>query len=336
MDFRILGPLEVHDDSGRRVPLGGRQQRALLALLLLHANEVVPVEEVIEELWHSEPPPSATKSVQALVSRLRRTLEGDTGDGAIETGENGVVLTHAHGYVLRVAPGELDLDRFQSLLEEGRRALAARRPDKAAETIGEALNLWRGPPLAEFAHESFARIEIGRLEELRLSALEERVDADLALGRHHELVPELEALAAENPFRERLHAQLMLALYRSGRQAEALHAYQRARRTLVDELGIDPGQALQRLEKAILVQDPSLEIAQLQATPAQVATLPAPDAGVADARPAPSVPVRAEIERRRRVSPTSDRSARRADRGCRGQRRLPHPARRIDGHDRST
>jgi YVTN family beta-propeller protein len=300
VDFRILGPLEVYD-GGRRVQVDGGQQRTLLALLLLRSNEVVPVDEIIDELWHSEPPPSATKSVHALVSKLRRTLEGKAGGGGVGTGENGVLLTHAHGYVLRVAAGELDLDRFQSLLEEGRRALAAGRPDEAAETIREALSLWRGAPLAEFAHDSFAQVEIGRLEELRLSALEDRVEADLALGGHHELVSELEALAAENPLRERVHAQLMLSLYRSGRQAEALHAYQRTRRMLVDELGIDPGQALQRLEKAILVQDASLEIVQLQAAPARVATSSAPEADAegADARPATSVPVRAEIEHRR-------------------------------------
>jgi YVTN family beta-propeller protein len=300
VDFGILGPLEVHDESRRRLPLGGRQQRALLALLLLHANEIVAVDEIIDELWHSEPPPSATKSVHALVSKLRRTLEGG-GRGVGEEGENGVVLTHGHGYVLRVAPGELDLDRFQSLLTAGRRAFAEGRLDIAADTLRDALSLWRGSPLAEFAYDSFAQVEIGRLEELRLSALEERVEADLALARHHELIPELESLAAENPLRERLHAQLMLALYRSGRQGEALEAYQRTRRVLVDELGIDPGQALQRLEKAILVQDPSLEIAQQPVAPLQVATAPAreADAGVADAREPPSVPVPTAIERRR-------------------------------------
>jgi YVTN family beta-propeller protein len=286
VDFRILGPLEVYDDN-RRLSLGGRQQRALLALLLLHANETVPVDEIIDELWHSKPPPSATKSVHALVSRLRRTLEGSAGGAGAETGENGVVLTRSHGYVLRVAPGELDLHRFQSLLEEGRRALAADRPAEAANTIREALSLWRGAPLAEFAYDSFAEVEIDRLEELRLTALEERIEADLALGRHHELVSELEALAAENPLRERLHAQLMLALYRSGRQAEALHAYQRTRRTLVDEIGIDPGQALQRLEKAILAQDAALEIVHAQTAPARVVVLPAPEvAGVGDDHPA--------------------------------------------------
>jgi len=172
MDFRILGPLEV-DDDGRRLLLGGHQQRALLALLLLRANEVVPVEQVIDELWGTEPPPSATKSVHALVSKLRRTLEGERAARAGEAGENGVLLTRPHGYLLTVVSGERDLDRFQSLLDEGRRALTAGRAADAAATIREALALWRGPPLAEFAYDSFAQVEIARLEELRLSALEE-------------------------------------------------------------------------------------------------------------------------------------------------------------------
>jgi YVTN family beta-propeller protein len=158
--------------------------------------------------------------------------------------------------------GQLDLDRFQSLIEEGRRALAAGRAADGADRLRQALHLWRGPPLAELAYDAFAQIEIARLEELRLSALEARIEADLALGGHHDLIPELEALVTQNPFRERLRGQLMLALYRSGRQAEALQAYQRARRALVDELGIEPGQTLQRLEQAILLQDESLELQQ--------------------------------------------------------------------------
>jgi YVTN family beta-propeller protein len=266
VDFRILGGLEV-DDRGQRLPLGGHQQRALLAVLLLRANEVVPVDEIIEDLWGTEPPASATKSVHALISKLRRRLEGDAGDNANgETGENGVLLTRPHGYVLTVAEGELDLHRFQSLMEEGRAALAAGQPADAAGRLREALALWRGPPLAEFAYDSFAQVEIARLEELRLSGIEERVEADLALGRHRDLIPELDALVTKNPLRERLRGQLMLALYRSGRQAQALDAYQRARRVLVDELGIEPSPALQRLEQAILQQDGSLELIR-QPTP---------------------------------------------------------------------
>jgi YVTN family beta-propeller protein len=270
MDFRILGSLEVYD-NGRPLALGGHQQRALLALLLLRANLVVPVDEIVEDLWGARPPASATKSVQALVSKLRRVL-AERGAQAEDVSEDGILLTRSHGYVLTVVPGELDLDRFQSLTEEGRRALAAGRADDAAERLREALALWRGRPLAELAYESFAQVEIARLEELRLSALEERIEADLALGRHHDLIPEVEALVRENPLRERLRGQLMLALYRSGRQAEALQAYQRARHTLVDELGIEPGQALQRLEQSILRQDGSLDLSGQPGPDAEVAT----------------------------------------------------------------
>src|SRR6266540_6048169 len=266
MHFRILGPLEVEDGS-QRLQLGGHQQRALLALLLLRANEVVPVDEIIEDLWGAEPPASATKSVHALISKLRRILERDGADNANgETGENGVLFTRPHGYVLTVADGELDLHRFRSLMEEGRGALAAGRPAEAAARLREALALWRGPPLAEFAYDAFAQVEIARLEEIRLSGIEERIEADLALGLHRDLIPELEALVAKNPLRERLRGQLMLALYRSGRQAQALDAYQRARRVLVEELGIEPGPELQRLEQAILQQEGSLELIR-QPTP---------------------------------------------------------------------
>ncbi len=259
MDFRILGALEV-EDRGQSLPLGGHQQRALLALLLLRANEVVPVDEIIDDLWAAEPPPSATKSVHALISKLRARLENEPAGPGVEGGENGVLLTRPHGYVLTVASGELDLHRFQSLVEEGQQALSDGRADEAAAKLRQGLALWRGPPLAEFAYDPFAQVEIARLEELRLSALEERIEADLALGRDRDLIPELEALVAKNPLRERLRGQLMLALYRSGRQAQALDAYQRARRVLVDELGIEPSPALQRLEQAILQQDGSLEL----------------------------------------------------------------------------
>ena len=259
MHFQILGPFEV-DHDGRRLPLGGHQQRALLALLLLRANEVVPVDEIIEALWPNDPPPSATKSVHVLVSKLRRTLEGHAPNRPPDADGNGILLTRPHGYVLSVAPGELDLDLFQSLLDEGRAALTAGRAEEAAAKIREALRLWRGPPLGEFAYDSFAQVEIARLEALRLSAIEDRIDADLALRRHDELVPELEALVAKHPLRERLRAQLMLALYRCGRQAEALEVYQDSRRVLTGELGLEPSRQLQELERAILTHDPSLEI----------------------------------------------------------------------------
>jgi YVTN family beta-propeller protein len=285
VDFRILGALEV-EDRGESLPLGGHQQRALLALLLLRANEVVPVEEIIDDLWGAEPPPSATKSVHALISKLRRRLENEPADPEGEVGENGVLLTRPHGYLLTVASGELDLHRFESLLDEGQQALDAGRPDDAAAKLRQGLALWRGPPLAEFAYESFAQVEIARLEELGLAALEERIEADLALGRDRDLIPELEALVAKNPLRERLRGQLMLALYRSGRQAQALEAYQRARRVLVDELGIEPSPALQRLEQAILQQDGSLELVR-QRTPTVAGRdeeLALPESAVSSAR----------------------------------------------------
>jgi len=213
VDFRILGSLEV-TDKGLEPVIASGKQRALLAILLLHANGVVSSDRLIEELWGEQPPASAAKSLQVQVSRLRKAL----GRG------EGPIITVPNGYSIRVAPGELDLERFTRLAEAGRRALGADDPERGAELLREALALWRGPPLADFAFESFAQSEIGRLEELRLAALEDRIDADLARGQHAELVGELEALVAAQPLRERLRRQLVLALYRAGRQADALEA----------------------------------------------------------------------------------------------------------------
>ena len=200
MQFRILGPLDVAD-NGHPIDLGGPRQRALLALLLLNANEVVTRDRLIDELWGEEPPASAVKTLQANVSRLRGSLngrEGASGPGA------GRLETHGQGYLLRVEPGELDADRFRTLLEEAKRDLARGEPGTASETLREGLGLWRGPPLADLSQDSFARAEIGRLDELRLAGLEERIDADLALGRHTALVGELESLVSQHPLRERL------------------------------------------------------------------------------------------------------------------------------------
>jgi YVTN family beta-propeller protein len=255
MEYRVLGPLEVRDGA-ESVPLAGAKQRALLALLLLNANQVVSRDRLIEDLWGAQPPGTAVQSVQVYVSRLRKLLPVDT------------LLTRAPGYVLEVEPDQLDLRRFEMLLAEGHEALAGGDAERAAGALHQALQLWRGPALAEFAFEPFAQTEIGRLEDLRLVAVEQRIEADLALGRHAELIGELEALIAEHPYRERLRAQLMLALYRSGRQAEALEVYQDARHVLVDELGIEPSGELQRLEKAILTQDEEL------ATPPRRRTVP--------------------------------------------------------------
>ena len=245
MKFRILGPLEVWDDGGE-VSLGGRKPRALLALLLLRANEVVPADRLIDELWGDASPEDAAAALRVNVSRLRKALRQD------------VLTTRSPGYMLRVEPDALDLNRFERLIDEGRGLLSRGLAAEARQRLADALSLWRGPALADFAYESFAQTAIGRLEEIRLAAVELRLEADLALGRHDELVGELETLVAEHPLRERLRGYLMTALYRSGRQAEALDAYRDARRALVDELGIEPGVALQELERAILRQDSAL------------------------------------------------------------------------------
>jgi DNA-binding SARP family transcriptional activator len=254
MEFRILGPLEALEE-GRAVKLGASKQRALLALFLLHANETLSADRLIDELWGERPPPTAAKTVQVYVSRLRKALAGGEGNGSA-----GGVATREHGYELSLDPERFDAHRFERLLAEGRGALAAGRPERAAATLEEALSLWRGPPLADLAYERFAQREAARLDELRLDALEVLIDAKLALGAHAEVIGRLEALVAGHPYRERPRGQLMLALYRSGRQAEALAAYQDARRTLVDELGIEPGRSLRELERAILRQDPGLEL----------------------------------------------------------------------------
>jgi YVTN family beta-propeller protein len=246
MEFRILGPIQAIE-SDRSVALGPAKQRALLAALLVHANEVASVDRLIDELWGERPPAKAAKSVQVYVSQLRKLL----GDGLLETS--------GHGYLLHVQPGALDSERFEHLLAEGRAALAEDEANRAAETLRAALALWRGPALSDVAYEPFAQPEIARLEELRLAALEERIDADLALGGHADLVAELEGLVCAEPLRERLRGQLMLALYRAGRQADALNAYQESRRVLVEELGLEPSRELQDLERAILNQAEALE-----------------------------------------------------------------------------
>ena len=251
MEFRVLGPLEIRDDSGGVIPVRAPKERALLLSLLLHANEVVSSERLVDELWGEQRPESAAKVIQTYVSHLRRLLQPDKARGG-----HGLIVTRSPGYLLRLDPGQMDRDRFESLVAE------ARSRDDAEQSLAllrEALGLWRGPPLQEFAFEEFARTEIARLEELRLSVVGERIELELRLGRNGDLVAELEALVAAHPYREQLRGQLMQALYGSGRQAEALQVYQETRRLLVEELGIEPSLPLRELEQAILRQDAVLE-----------------------------------------------------------------------------
>jgi DNA-binding SARP family transcriptional activator len=245
LEFRLLGPLRVKVD-GSPVRLVGARQRALLALLLLHRAELVSREQVVEELWGGNPPPTAQAGVRVAVSKLRRLLG---------TTHRDVLETLPGGYRLRVQPDQLDSYRFELLLDEARQEHDAAR---AVKLLEQALALWEGPPFADLPYESFLQSEARRLSELRLAAREERIEAELALGRHESVVSELEALVEENPLRERLRGALMLALYRSGRQAEALEVYRRGRALLMDELGLEPGEELRRLEQEILTQDPAI------------------------------------------------------------------------------
>jgi DNA-binding SARP family transcriptional activator/streptogramin lyase len=246
MEFRILGPLEVVKD-GRPVSIRRGKEQALLVYLLLHANELVPSSRLIDALWDERPPPTASKILQNAVSHLRKEL----GDGRL--------VTRDPGYVLRVDDGELDLEAFERLAEAGQ--------------AKEALALWRGAPLLDLHEERFADDARRRLEEQRVAVLEERIDNDLAAGRYADLIPELEQLVGEHPLRERLQGQLMQALYGAGRQADALDVYRRARRTLSEELGLQPGPQLQELERKILTQDPGLAP---RTPPARVRSRPSP------------------------------------------------------------
>ena len=266
MRFGILGPLQAVGDDGLELALGGRMPRAVLALLLLRANEVVSSDQLVEELWAGAPPASGAKGLHVHVSRLRRALAAGHSD---PDGER--LVTTAGGYVLRVGPEELDVQRCERLIGEGRSLLAAGRPDQALAALSGAVELWRGDVLADFQYDAFAQGEIARLGELRAAVLEERIAVEMLLGREAQVLGELERLVRDYPYRERLRGQLMLALYRTGRQAEALAAYRAARSALVDELGIEPSVELRQLHEAILAQDGAL----LQTDPGQ----PAPPAG---------------------------------------------------------
>jgi DNA-binding SARP family transcriptional activator len=245
MRVRILGPFQV-EDGGRRIAIGGVRQRAVLADLVLHANEVVPSEQLLVELWGEDSPASAANALQAAISRLRKVLPA------------GRLITTAPGYMLRVFPAELDVAQFEQLIFEGRDALAAGAAAEAVRLLDQAVTLWRGPPLIDFRYEPFVQAEMARLEELQLACLEERNEANLALGSAGALTAELGRMVSDHPLRERLRGQLMLALYSSGRQAEALEAYRQLRSTLMEELGLEPSSALRELEAAILRHDPVL------------------------------------------------------------------------------
>jgi DNA-binding SARP family transcriptional activator len=261
VQFALLGPVAARDD-GRELQLGGPKQRALLAILLLHANTVVSRDRLIEGVWGERPPPTADHTLDNYVSRLRKTLGDDR------------ISRRPPGYVLHVHAHELDLERFRTLMETGRGQLARNEPTQAATTLRSALALWRGPALADVLYVPFASEEAQRLEDLRLSALENRIEADLELGSGAELVGELESLVRDHPFRERFLGQLMLALYSSGRQTEALSAFQNGRQRLAEELGLEPGPELHDLQRRILEHDETLRLPRRRRPGASARTRP--------------------------------------------------------------
>ena len=290
MEYRILGPLEVLE-GGRPLALGRLKERMVLAVLLLHANELVSRERLIDELWGAAPPPTARKAVNVYVSQLRKTLSRNGRDP---------VATVDGGYRLLADPGLVDADRLRSLLSDARDRMAGGESAAASTLLRQALGLWRGPTLAGLQLESLGREEVAQLDELRLTALMDRIDCDLAQGRHDQVLGELQVLVTEHPLRERLRSQQMLALYRSDRQADALDAYQAARHALIDELGIEPSESLQRLQQAILRHDPALELptGTVAVKGAAPAPAPAADAAVATPRARPR-PRRRALPRRR-------------------------------------
>ena len=310
MEFGVLGRLEVLD-GGRDISPARPKRRALLALLLLRAGELVSLDEAVDALWEGRPPPAARNAVQGHIAALRKLL----GPSRIET--------RGDAYVFELVEGELDLHRFERYLTDGR----GREPQERAEILAAGLRLFRGEPLEDFRYQAFAAAEAARIGELRLEALEERIDADLALGRHAQVVPELERLVADEPLRERLRGQLMLAFYRSGRQAEALDVYRRARAALVEGLGIDPDPSLQRLERRILNQDPELDLAAARPHAFRRRRRRCSGANASSPRPATSF-----------YAPTfasdADRHGRRGQDapGARGRSRRDSPVRARDTH----
>lgn len=254
MRFSVLGSIEVTGDDPRPVELGGVKQRAILGFLLLHTNKVVPTSRLLAAMWDGPPPPTARKMIQNAVSGIRRVLSGLPGDRA-------ALRTHPPGYQLQVDTEYVDLFRFRALAHEGRQAIANDAPEQGAELLRAAQSLWRGRALADLAEAGYRWSELAAIEDERLSTLEDRLDAELVCGRHREITPELEVLTATEPLRERLCQQFMLALYRSGRQADALRVYRRTREALIDTVGLEPGRELQELQRRILEHDAAIQVA---------------------------------------------------------------------------
>src|SRR5689334_8308132 len=267
LEFRVLGPLEVVAEEGA-IRLGGPKQRATLAILLLNANRVVSVERLADDLYAGAPPVTAVTQVQRQVSELRKVLGAET------------IETRTPGYVLHADADGLDLERFERWTHDAAMALRRGEAQAAMDALESALALWRGAPLANLAYESFAQPAIARLEELRLVALEQQIDAGLALGRHAAMLGELEMLVWDHPLRERFRAQQMVALYRGGRQAEALDVYRKTRLALVNDLGIEPSKGLAELEQQILRQDPSLDLPRAAEIDRVVLVVPESDEGI--------------------------------------------------------
>ncbi|GIH02985.1 hypothetical protein Rhe02_10520 [Rhizocola hellebori] len=253
-EYRVLGPVEVLGRRGK-VSIKASRQRAVLASLLLEANRVVSIDRLIRQLWGDAPPARARNTVQSLVLRLRKAFAA-----AHPCQPNDVLVTKQPGYLLQVGAGQLDLASFDQLAAEGRAALLDGKPERAADSLGRALALWRGDPLSDAAGVGLQEVDVPRLRERRLQAIEDRIEVDLMMERYPEVIIEVPALIAEHPLRERLYGQLMLALYRANRQAEALEVFQTLRRQLIDELAVEPTSAVQRLHLQMLSHDPSLEV----------------------------------------------------------------------------
>jgi len=281
LEFRVLGPVEVCD-GGRNLPLGGPKQRGLLADLILNAGTIISTARLIDDLWGDTSPATAGHTVETYIARLRRILR----DGSRPE----LLLTRPPGYLLDVEPGHVDAFRFGQLVQDGTAAAAQGDHEQASALLRAALALWRGPALTDVADAPFAQAAAKRLTDQHLLALQRRIDADLQLGQAQDLVPELEALVASHPYHEPFHRQLMVALYRSGRQSDALGTYRRARSLLADELGIEPGPDLQRTEQAILRQDPELEQPPA-AHPRRPGTLQLGESGTASGRSSPPGPL---------------------------------------------